>query len=204
MNPGYELVFELATALLRAHCPEDAQLLLARGGGSTEVRALRNAGPRWRLTAVDPSTEMLNRARAAAEAEGLTGRVRFLQGTPDDLPVETRFDAATAIFVLMHLPDDGTKLGLLRGIATRLKPGAPLILVDAIRDQRARFAPAWQEFSVARGAPPEDMSAFFERIAEKSNTTTEARELALLSEAGFRDATGFFAAFIMNGWIAMR
>jgi tRNA (cmo5U34)-methyltransferase len=157
------------------------------------------------LTAVDPSADMLALARAAAEAAGLADRVRFLRGTPDDLPAGERFDAATALFVLMHLPDDGGKLRLLRGIAARLKPGAPLILVDSVRDQRARFAPAWREYAVARGVSAEWMAAFFARIAASGNTTTtEARELALLGEAGFRDAARFFAAFTVNGWIATR
>ena len=204
VNPGYELVFELATALLRAHCPGDAHLLLVGAGGSTEVRAFGAAEPRWRLTAVDPSADMLALARTAAEAAGLADRVRLVRGTPDDLPAEARFDAATALFVLMHLPDDGSKLRLLQGIARRLRPGAPLVLVDAIHDQRARFAAAWQHYAVVRGVSPEWMSALLERIAASGNAATEARELALLGEAGFRDATRFFAAFHSNGWIATR
>jgi tRNA (cmo5U34)-methyltransferase len=74
MNPGYELVFELVAALLRARCPDDARVLLAGAGGSTEVRAFGSAAPGWRLTAVDPSAEMLARAKSAAEAAGLAGR----------------------------------------------------------------------------------------------------------------------------------
>jgi tRNA (cmo5U34)-methyltransferase len=204
MNPGYELVFELAAALLRAHCPADARLLLVGAGGSTEVRAIGTAGPGWRLTAVDPSADMLALARGAAEAAGLADRVRLLRGTLDDLARGERFDAATALYVLMHLPDDGSKLRLLRGIAARLEPGAPLILVDSIRDQRARFATAWQQYAVARGVSAEWMAAFLERIAASSNTATEARQLALLDEAGFRDAARFFAAFTINGWVATR
>ena len=48
------------------------------------------------------------------------------------------------------------------------------------------------------------MAAFLERIRAGGNTVTEARELALLEEAGFRDVTRFCAAFIMSGWIATR
>ena len=39
MNPGYELAFDLVTAILRATCADDAHILLVGGGGSTEVRA---------------------------------------------------------------------------------------------------------------------------------------------------------------------
>jgi tRNA (cmo5U34)-methyltransferase len=204
VNPGYALAFELAAALLRAHCPADARILLVGGGGSTEVRAVGAAGPRWRLTAVDPSADMLALARIAAEAAGLGDRVEVVRGTPDDLPRDEPFDAATALFVLMHVPDDGGKLRLLRGIAARLEPGAPLILVDAVADRRARFAPAWREYAVARGVSAAWMADFLARVAATSHAATEARELALLGEAGFRDATRFFAAFHVNGWIATR
>ena len=202
VNVGYELVFELATALLRAHCPGDAQLLIVGAGGGMEVQTFGPADPHWRLTGVDPSGDMLRLARAKAQTAGLTDRVHLIQGTVDDLPPELSFDAATIIFVLMHLPDDGSKLHLLRSIAERLRPGGLLILVDAIRDHRDRFAPAWQRYAEARGMSAEWMAAFIERITASSNTATEARELALLDEAGFRDVTRFFAAFPINGWIA--
>ena len=204
VNVGYELVFELATALLRAHCPGDAHVLVVGAGGGMEVQTFGPAEPRWRLTGVDPSADMLRLARAKADAAGLTDRVHLVQGTPDDLPPESRFDAATAMFVLMHLPDDGSKLHLLRSIADRLRPGGLLILVDAIHDHRDRFTPAWQRYAEARGMSAEWMAAFLERIRVSSNTATEARELALLEEAGFRDVTRFYAGFIINGWIATR
>ncbi|MDP9352873.1 MAG: class I SAM-dependent methyltransferase [Chloroflexota bacterium] len=204
VNVGYELIFELATALLRAHCPSDAHLLLVGAGGSTEVQAFGAADPRWRLTIVDPSADMLSLARARVDACDLADRVQLVRGTLDDLPADARFDAATAIFVMMHLPDDGSKLYLLRTIAERLKPGAPLLLVDGVLDHLDRFAPAWQHYAVARGTPSERMSAFLEGLAAGSTATTEARELALLDEAGFRDATRFFTAFLISGWIARR
>jgi tRNA (cmo5U34)-methyltransferase len=131
VNPGYALAFELAAALLRAHCPADAELLVVGAGGGAEVRAFGAAAPGWRLTGVDPSANMLALARAKAEAAGLAGRVRLVQGTVDDLAPAARFHAATAMYVLMHLPDDGAKLRLLQGVARRLQPGAPLLLVDS-------------------------------------------------------------------------
>jgi tRNA (cmo5U34)-methyltransferase len=202
VNAGYELAFELATALLRAHCSADARLLLVGAGGGTEVRAFAPAGPGWHLTVVDPSADMLALARAAADALGLAARVRLVRGTVDDLPPAAQFDAATAFFVLMHLPDDGGKLAALRGIRQRLKPGASLLLADAVRDERARFAPAWQHYAEARGMPAAEVAALIARITASSNTSTEARELAQLEEVGFRDPRRFFAALHINGWIA--
>ena len=104
----------------------------------------------------------------------------------------------------MHLPDNDGKLRLLRTIADRLEPGAPLVLIDSVHDQRARFEGAWRAYAAARGATPEALDAFFERIATRGNAVTAARNLELLREGGFREVTPFFTAFTMNGWIARR
>ena len=79
---------------------------------------------------------------------------------------------------------------------------APLILVDAVRDNRAVFLSAWQQYAEARGMPTAEMVAFLDRIKTGSNTVTEARNLELLAEAGLTTATRFFTAFGMYGWIA--
>jgi tRNA (cmo5U34)-methyltransferase len=202
VNAGYELVFELATALLRAHCPAEAQLLLVGAGGGMEVQTFAAAEPGWQLTGVDPSADMLALAQAKVDVAGLTGRVRLLHGTVDDLPAEARFDAATLFYTLMYLPDDGSKLQFLRGIAARLRPGALLLLVDATTDRRARFLPAWQRYIEARGMPAAQLTALLERLGGRVNTVTEARELALLDEAGFRDVAPFVAIFHGTGWVA--
>jgi tRNA (cmo5U34)-methyltransferase len=147
---------------------------------------------------------MLALTRAAVDTYGLAERVKLIQGTPDDLAPPAHYDAATCFFVLMHLPDDGSKQHLLQSIVQRLKPAAPLILIDAVRDNRAAFSAAWQHYSEARGMPAAEMAAFLDRIKTGGNTVTEARNLELLVEAGLCTVTRFFTAFGMNGWIAAR
>ena len=70
-----------------------------------------------------------------------------------------RIDAATAMAVLMYLPDDGAKLHLRRGVTCRHKPGAPLLLVDSLRDHRQRFLLAMERYAAARGMPAEQLAA---------------------------------------------
>jgi tRNA (cmo5U34)-methyltransferase len=203
INIGYDLIFELVTALLRTHCADDAHVLLVGAGGGTEVRAFGRARAHWRLTGVDPSEKMLTLARAIVDTDDLADRVELIQGTPGDLAPERRFDGATCIFVTMHLPDDGQKRDLLQSIVQHLKPGAPLILVDAVQDNRATFEAAWQQYAEARGMPAEEMAAFRERIKTRSNTITEARTLELLREVGVGAVTRFFTAFQIYGWVAI-
>jgi tRNA (cmo5U34)-methyltransferase len=59
---------------------------------------------------------------------GLIERTKVRLGYVDDLPLERRFDVATLICVLHHLQGGNTKRAILRSLAARLKPGAPLIL----------------------------------------------------------------------------
>jgi len=85
-------------------------------------------GPEWRFTAVDPSQPMMDIAVAHLTQRGLASRTDIHLGYVDDLPLHCRFDAATLIGVLHHQSGHEAKHQLLRSIATRLAPGAPLIL----------------------------------------------------------------------------
>ena len=105
-----------------------------------------------------------------------------------DLALAARFDAATAMFVLMHLPDDGAKLHLLRGVTRRHKPGATL-LVDSLRDHPERFLLAMERYAAAPGMPAKQLAAVVACIRAGATTVLEERERALLAEA----------AFMMNG-----
>ncbi len=120
----------------------DVDLLVVGAGGGMEVATFLPANPGWRLTGVDPSAKMLALAQAEADRLGAAGRVTLVQGTVEDLPATACYDAATCIFVLQFLPDDAGALGklaLLRGVAQRLRPGAPLLLVTGVSDHREEF-----------------------------------------------------------------
>src|SRR5215217_87903 len=88
---------------------------------------------------------MMDLALARLGEAGL--RTEVVLGTVDELPADDRFDAATLIGVLHHLPGDEAKHAILRSLALRLKPGAPLILAGnhyAYASQPLMLA-AWSE-----------------------------------------------------------
>lgn len=203
-NVGYELVFELAAALLRVHLPETAHLLIVGAGGGMELQTFGPGNPRWQFTGVDPSAPMLTFAREKAERHGLTDRVRLVPGTVDDLPPDTTHDAATCIYVEHFLPDDGTKLRLLQGVARRLRHGAAFLLVAPDRDTTERFRPAWEQYSATRGMPEEQRTMIADRHAASVTAVGAARLEELLREAGFRNIEPFYQGFNVKGWIAAR
>jgi len=126
---GYDACHELAACMLAAALGSgtEARVLVA-GAGAKEIVTAGALEPNWRFIAVDPSPPMMDLAVARLTEAGLLDCTDVVLGTVDDLPPEDRFDAATLIGVLHHLPGDEAKRDILRSLALRLKPGAPLIL----------------------------------------------------------------------------
>ncbi|MCY1004297.1 class I SAM-dependent methyltransferase [Nannocystis pusilla] len=116
----------------RAHQPARRS-----GGGVPAVRRPghgRGAGaygqfdvPGWRFTGVDPSDAMLAVARQRLATEGLLSRTHLHVGELHSLPPGPPFDGAQMLGVLHHVPET-ERLGLLREVTRRLKPGAPLVV----------------------------------------------------------------------------
>ena len=125
VNVGYELLFNLTHCLLRGLHQPVLELLVVGVGGGAEIERFLPGNPGWRLTGVDPSEQMLQLAQAKAHSLGVADRVTLVRGTVQDLAQDARFDAATCMFVLHFLPDEG-KLQLMKETARRLRPGAPL------------------------------------------------------------------------------
>jgi tRNA (cmo5U34)-methyltransferase len=191
VNTGYDLLFLLAHAFLRALQRPELHLLVVGAGGGAELARFLPANPAWRLTGVDPSADMLAQAQAKAAHLGVSDRVALVRGTVEELPREARFDAATCIFVLHFLPD-ADKLALLRGIAGRLHPAAPVLVGTAARvvqeDERLRddFLGAWQHHGELLGVPAERMAATIAQLLPmRPMLSTPEDHVRLLHEAGF-------------------
>ena len=192
INMGYEFIFELTHAFLRALGKRELDLLVVGAGGGAEIERFLPDNPDWRVTGVDPSREMLDLARVKADHLGVADRVTLIQGSVDDVPVARRFDAATCLFVLHFLPDDA-KLALLRGITQHLQPGAPALSVSGCRvdeltigAMRDDLLGAWQQYGELRGMPAEQMRAIIaDIVARQAQATTEERYRQLMYEAGF-------------------
>ncbi len=205
VNVGYDLLFTLTQCLLRGLGRPDLDLLVVGVGGGKEIETFAPGDPGWRVTGVDPSENMLELAQAKADRLGVGERVTLVRGTVGDLPAQDRFDAATCIFVLHFLPEED-KLALLQGIASRLRPGAPLILVSGVKEHGGvpdDLVWAWQQYGELMGMPPDRMAATLENLLSQPRVTTEDQCVRLLYAAGFSRVTRFFSALgIITGWIA--
>jgi tRNA (cmo5U34)-methyltransferase len=216
VNVGYELTFLVTECFLHALGKSDLHLLVIGAGGGAEIERFLPQNPGWKITGVDPSHQMLEQARAKVAAFDLGERVTLVQGTVEHLAPETRFDAATCLYVLHFLPDDA-KLALLRTVRNRLQPGAPLYLISGVRvdetnfgvtnpQLRADFLGAWQHYGEVMGMPREHMAGIVAHLAEQMSqpqVATADRVQEFLHEAGFSYVAPFCSLLgAMYGWIA--
>ena len=143
--PGYEALHGMTHSLLQNNLSESARLLVVGSGTGMELVNYCQQNPAWSLTGVEPSAEMM--AIAFEELVSLGYReVDLHTGYISTLPETKLVDAATLMLVMHFLPDDGSKLQLLK-IARHLKPGAELVLADLYGDKSlpyfAKLRKAW-------------------------------------------------------------
>lgn len=201
--PGYEAFLQSIAVLLETELKDDASILVMGAGGGAELTTLAPVRARWRFTGVDPSPSMLGAAQAKLAAAGSAERTQLIVGYAADAP-EGPFDAATSCLLMPFIPDDGAKLDYLRQVRRRLRPGAPLLLVEGFA---ARAPQAWERYlqlyrahGRLRGADPAHVDSAAGAQAGLHYVSVE-RQIELLTEAGFT-IEPFFQALYIHGWIA--
>lgn len=203
--PGYHVMHQMAAQLIAESVPADAQVLVLGAGGGLEIASFGQMMPDWTFIGVDPSKEMLDQARTTVNQVNAGSRVTWVHGYISDAP-QGPFDAATSLLTLHFMEDNGEKLNALVSIKARLKPGAPLILVDLCMDQTADdfdyCRNRYSTFALNSGAAKEVVERTHGRLKEVLNTVSAARIEELLQEAGFSRFELFYAGLSWRGWIA--
>ncbi|WP_312524969.1 class I SAM-dependent methyltransferase [Comamonas sp.] len=206
---GYDACHELSACLLSASLGSEAKHILVAGAGGTgkEFLSMGTLEPQWSFVAADPSEPMLEQAMERVRGAGLLGRVEPFRGAVEALPATRRFDAATLIGVLHHIPSDEGKNLILRELAERLHPGAPLIVAcnRSAYESQPLFLDAWACRWRMAGASEDDVRAKFAKIRLGAvPPTSEAVVEKMLVEAGFNGPLRFFSSLFWSAWIAFR
>ncbi|MDO3411943.1 class I SAM-dependent methyltransferase [Saccharibacillus sp. CPCC 101409] len=209
--PGYLHLYEMAAGLLKAALDkQSAHILIVGAGGGQELETLGGREPGWRFTGVDTSERMLEAARRRIAGTGIEARAALVRGEIEKLPaLEPRLhDGATCLLVLHFVQGIEAKKSLLRAIADRLPPGAPLLIASVNADYESpAFAvrmEAWRLHMLSGGISEEEWLRFADSLGRSSDPLPGPVVLQLLEECGFYDPAPFFASFLVGGWITFK
>lgn len=202
--PGYGAFLQAIATLLDAELEDDAEILVMGAGGGAELMELAPVRAGWRFTGIDPSPAMLGAAQAKLTQAGFAQRAALHVGYAADAP-QGPFDAATSCLLMPFIADDGSKLDYLRQVRRRLKPGAPLLMVEGFASKEpeawARYLKLYITHGLLRGAEPAHVKTAASAQAGLHYISKQRQE-ALLEEAGFASLEPFFQALYIHGWIA--
>jgi len=204
LSPGYDVLHDAIASVAASLLGGDAHVLAVGAGTGTEIVRLARVRPGWRFTAVDPSAEMLDQCRERVEEEGLGARVEYVCDRVGALPDESRFDAATSVFVAHFIQEPTAKQHFFRAIARRVRSGAPLILTDlyegASGDAREQLTAAWRRAVRRSGMEAETVENAFARMDRQINFVPEDELVQILDETGFAAPTRFYQCFLWGAW----
>lgn len=128
LTRGRERAFRERLVDLARLGPEESVLDVGCGTGTLAIAAERRVGPAGRVMGIDPSPEMIRRARR--KARRVAPEVTFAIGAAERLPLpDAAFDAVLAVAVLHHLPG-AVRPGAIGEMRRVLKPGGRLLVVD--------------------------------------------------------------------------
>jgi tRNA (cmo5U34)-methyltransferase len=202
--PGYAFFQSLIAQVLDGELKDEAAILVMGAGGGAELMAIAAVRPSWTLTGVDPSPDMLALAEGKLRAAGMGERVSLVTGYVADAP-EGPFDAATSCLVAPFVPDDGGKLDYFRQLRRRLRPGAPLLVVEGFVASAPggfdRYMKSFTMFARLNGVEQAMLDRAVGAQASLHYISLE-RQKQLFDEAGFSAAETFFQALHIHGWIA--
>lgn len=202
--PTYEYLMSSMPAYLSRLIPKssDIQLLVAGCGTGNEMQEFLQHDPKWNVTGIDPSPDMVGVARKKLR---LHKNQKLIVGQVKGLPDGLKYDAATLSLVLHFLPDNGAKANLLKNLCKRLKKGAPLIIIDMFGTKDE----IWEKLQMLAGILPEEFDSQFVkemslRVLDEINFIPEDRFKEIIQLAGFSEPLKYHQTLMYGAWICKK
>jgi tRNA (cmo5U34)-methyltransferase len=206
--PEYDSIQGLLPSLLGYHLGinDEKNVLIVGSGTGAEIVNLLQFSNSWKITGIDPSPEMVAQADVKLKSDYPDNHCELVTGLVTDLPLEQKWDAALSILVFHFLPDDGSKLHLLKSIAQRLKKGAPLVLVDIFGTGESfdYNLALLHSLLLSKGFDRQMVEGGIGHIRQSLFPISQERLTELLKEAGFGIPHIFTQSLIFGGWVATK
>lgn len=204
-----ESLFEAAKRVLTKDLPEESRVLCVGAGTGAEIISFARAFPKWTFTAVDPSSEMLDKAQEKMESLDITSRVTFHVGTLETLPADQKeFDLATSILVSHFLGGEAERTEFFRGMSNRLKPKGYLVTADLVSDVAGSrgLLPAWLSVLKESGFPYEELEAKGEALGGGKGIPFLPIDTlkTLITSAGFNEPLQFYQWLYIHGFVTQK
>ncbi len=203
---GSAALYEVSACTLASQLDgQDAASLLfvGLGTGMELLPYLPLEVPHWRFTGVDPSGAMLDVARPRLEKEGLSARTHLHVGELQSLPEGPLFDGAQMNGVLHHVDGEEARRALLREVARRLKPGAPLVVGSRVGKDADLFEVELRRWRT-KGVSLEDLEHRRQGFARMRPIESEAALAEMLAQAGFASPRSIFTSLQFKVFLTRR
>lgn len=198
----------LLMASIFSRLPHDARMLCVGAGTGAEIHFLAERFPAWTFVAVEPSSGMVEAAKARAAQHGYLDRCTFHTGYLDSLPAGEPFDCASALLVSQFLLDRDERKNFFRAIAARLKPNGLLASSDLSADTKGphytSLLEVWLRTMTAADLSPERVQQMREAYSRDVSILPGPTVEALVASAGFDTPVQFYQAGLIHAWYCQR
>jgi tRNA (cmo5U34)-methyltransferase len=203
--PGRQAIFAIIDASFLELLPQgEAKILVVGAGGGEEILRLGLDNPNWSFVGVDTYQPMVELAIRRLSGTPVSARSQ-IYAKPIECLDEEDFDAATCILTAQFVSDDGAKLAFFKAIHGRLKPGAPLAIVDNTgvsgEAETELLRRIWKRHAIRNGAAKEFAEINAENVKKVAMVSADRQE-ELLTSSGFKQLTPIFRGLPIKGWLA--
>lgn len=194
----------LCMQMVLSDLPSEANILCVGVGTGAELIALAKAFPKWKFTAVEPASSMLNVLRQKADELGISERCTFHEGYLNSLPKSELFDAATSILVSQFISQTEKRSEFFRDIGKRLKPNGYIINADLAGDMSIPstidFFDVWLNMLAYSGMTEDKIKQYRASFGKNVSILPISHVEDLIVTGGFNAPILFCQTLFIHAW----